>query len=133
MGAIILGIALFMFLVLIHELGHFLTAKRSGVKVLEFGIGIPPKVGTLWRDKQGTEYTINWIPLGGFVRLKGENPDDTEDFLAPDSFITASLPHKLLVLFAGVIVNALFAWFAFSMAFQQGVYPINVIPDNMIK
>lgn len=53
-----------MFLVLIHELGHFFAAKWTGVKVLEFGMGIPPKVATLATDKSGTEYTINAIPLG---------------------------------------------------------------------
>ena len=62
-------------LVVIHELGHFITAKLSGVKVLEFGIGYPPK---LWGIRRGeTEYTINLLPLGGFVRLLGEeDPDD---------------------------------------------------------
>lgn len=59
-----------MFLVIIHELGHFFAAKKSGVQVLEFGIGIPPKVMTLWTDKSGTEYTLNALPLGGFVRMK---------------------------------------------------------------
>ncbi|MBU0626603.1 site-2 protease family protein [Patescibacteria group bacterium] len=52
-----------MLLILIHELGHFIAAKRSGVKVEEFGIGIPPKVIKLWTDKDGTDYTLNLIPL----------------------------------------------------------------------
>jgi len=78
-----------MILVIIHELGHFWTAKKSGVQVLEFGIGIPPKLFTLYTDKTGTEYTINLIPLGGFVRLKGEDSKDEETFKAPDSFIMA--------------------------------------------
>jgi len=87
-----------MFLVIIHELGHFIAAKKSGVKVLEFGIGIPPKAFKLWTDKSGTEYTVNWIPLGGFVRLKGEDPKDTEDFNAPDSFIKAKVWKKIIIL-----------------------------------
>gem|GEM_PF-705619 len=62
--ALILGIFMFMCLVLIHELGHFISAKKSGVKVLEFGIGIPPKVCNLRKDKSGTQYTLNLIPLG---------------------------------------------------------------------
>jgi len=53
-----------MSLVLVHELGHFIVAKKSGVKVLEFGIGIPPKVCRLRTDKSGTDYTLNLIPLG---------------------------------------------------------------------
>ncbi|USN55717.1 MAG: site-2 protease family protein [Candidatus Peribacteria bacterium] len=124
---------MFIFLVIIHELGHFTAAKKTGVKVLEFGLGIPPKFRTLWKDASGTEYTCNWIPLGGFVRLKGENPNDTEDFNAPDSFIKASLLNKLIILIAGVTVNALFAWIAFSASFMVGVYPINVIPESMIQ
>jgi len=59
-----------MILVILHELGHFWAAKKLGVKVLEFGVGIPPKAKKLWTDVQGTEYTLNRIPLGGFVRLK---------------------------------------------------------------
>jgi regulator of sigma E protease len=55
---------MFMALVLLHELGHFISAKRNGVKVLEFGIGIPPKVCKLRTDKSGTQYTLNLLPLG---------------------------------------------------------------------
>lgn len=129
---IIIWIALFMFLVMIHEFGHYFAAKWAKVKVLEFGIGIPPKAKTIFTDKSGTEWTANWIPLGGFVRLKGEDPA-SDDFLAKDSFITAGLFQKLVILFAGVTVNALFAWIAFSLAFQMGVKPINIIPENMIE
>ncbi len=130
---IILGIALFMFLVLIHELGHFSIARAFRVKVMEFGIGIPPKVGSIGKDKHGTEYTINAIPLGGFVRLKGENPGDAEEFTAPDSFISASLGAKILILLGGVAVNTVFAWIAFSISFSQGIVPINILPDNMLS
>jgi len=133
MWMIVLGIAMFMFLVVIHELGHFWAAKKTGVKVEEFGVGIPPKAFKLRTDKSGTEYTINWIPLGGFVRLKGENPADPDTFLAKDSFIKASLGHKLIILFAGVTVNAIFAWLAFSAAFMHGISPITIIPDNGIR
>lgn len=133
MWAIVLGICMFMFLVVIHELGHFIAAKKTGVKVLEFGIGIPPKAFRRWTDKGGTEYTINWLPLWWFVRLKWENPDDLWSFMANDSFITATVWNKLIILFAGVFVNALAAWIFFSIAFTQWVTPINVIPDNAIE
>lgn len=129
---IIIWIALFMFLVMIHELGHYFAAKWAKVKVLEFGIGIPPKLKTFFTDASGTERTANWIPLGWFVRLKGEDPT-SDDFLAKDSFITAGLFQKLVILFAWVTVNAIFAWIAFSLAFQMGVKPINIIPENMIE
>lgn len=126
------GILLFMFLVLIHELGHYIAARKSGVKVMEFGIGIPPKVCTLRKDKHGTAYTLNWIPLGGFVRMNGEQPDDA-GVGAKDSFLQANIRRKLLILVAGVAVNALFAWMAFSLAFRKGVHPLFVVPDNMLS
>ncbi len=128
---ILIGIAMFMFLVFIHELGHFMAAKKAGVKVLEFGIGIPPKAMTLFTDKSGTEYTLNWIPLGGFVRLKGENPQGG-DFLDKDSFVSASLPWKLIILAAGIIMNLIFAWIVFTISFTTGIKPIAVVPENMI-
>ncbi len=129
---ILIGIAMFMFLVFIHELGHFWAAKKAGVKVKEFGIGIPPKAVTLFTDKSGTEYTLNWIPLGWFVRLKGENPDG-DDFLEADSFVSASLPWKLIILGAWVFMNLLFARVLFTGLFTSWVQPVTVIGDNMIK
>jgi len=132
MIGIILGIALFMFLVIIHELGHFIAAKKSGVKVLEFGIWIPPKAFTIWTDKSGTEYTVNRIPLGWFVRLKWEDPKDTEDFNAKDSFIKAKIWKKIIILLWWVTVNFLFAWAVFTAIFTRGIKPISIIPENAL-
>ncbi len=97
---------------------------------MEFGIGIPPKALTLWRDKDGTEYTLNWIPLWGFVRLKGEDPTDKETFTAKDSFIQANIFHKILILLGGVLVNFLFAWIVFAVLFMVGIKPITIAPEN---
>lgn len=130
-GGIVIWVLLFMFLVFIHELGHFMAAKKAGVKVLEFGLWIPPKAMTLFTDKSGTKYTLNRIPLWWFVRLKGENPAGVE-FLDTDSFITASLPWKLIILAAWVVMNLIFAWIIFTSSFVAGVRPITVIPDNLI-
>jgi regulator of sigma E protease len=95
-------IAIIVVLVIVHELGHFLTAKLAGVRVLEFGIGYPPR---LWAMKRGdTEYSINALPLGGFVRLLGE-----EDATDPRSLARQSRPVRLAVLSAGSIMNFLFA------------------------
>lgn len=132
MIGIVLGIGLFMFLVIIHELGHFIAAKRSGVKVLEFGIGIPPKVFTLRTDKSGTQYTVNRIPLGWFVRLKGEDPQNTADFTAKDSFIKATIRRKIIILLGGVTANFLFAWLVFTIIFTHGIRPISIIPENAL-
>lgn len=67
---ILLALFVFFIVVFIHEMGHFLVARWSGVKVLEFGIGIPPRLKKIFRDKKGTDWTLNWLPIGGFVRLK---------------------------------------------------------------
>jgi len=129
---IIAWILLFMVLVVIHELWHFWTAKKSWVQVLEFGIGIPPKLFTYYKDKSGTEYTINMIPLGWFVRLKGEDPKDEWTFTAPDSFIMAKFRNKVLILCGGVIMNFLAAYVLFSGWFWLGSKPISVLPSNAV-
>jgi len=123
---------MFMLLVLIHELGHFISAKRSGVKVLEFGIWIPPKVCNLWKDKSGTEYSLNRIPLGGFVRLKWEDPDKEEDFKAKDSFIKAKLRRKIIILLAGVFSNFVLAWILFTIVFALWTKPISIASENVV-
>jgi regulator of sigma E protease len=104
---VVLGI-----LILGHELGHFLVAKWRGVKIEEFGIGFPPRLATLF-IAGGTEYTLNWIPFGGFVRPAGENDPDIPDGLAGSSKLT-----RTLVLIAGPAANILLAFVAFLFAFK---------------
>lgn len=128
---LIIWILMFMGLVLIHELGHFFAAKKNGVKVLEFWIWIPPKICKLWTDKSGTEYTLNLIPLGGFVRLKWEDPKHQEEFNAKDSFIKARIWGKFLILIAGVAANFLAAWIIFTFVFTSGIKPISLVSENM--
>ncbi len=101
---IFIGAILLISLVILHELVHYFAAKRSGIDVEEFGIGFPPKAATLGH-RNGTEYTLNWLPLGGFVKLKGEHDSDTE----PGSFGAASLGAKVRVMVAGVAVNLITA------------------------
>jgi regulator of sigma E protease len=98
-------------LVLVHELGHFLTARLAGVRVLEFGVGFPPRAKVL-RSRGETLYTLNWLPIGGFVKLEGEDGDDTGD---PRSFVRARLPVKLIILAAGVVMNLLVAFLIFTV------------------
>ena len=96
-------------LVVIHELGHFVTAKLSGVQVLEFGIGYPPR---LWGIKRGkTDYTINILPLGGFVRLLGE-----EDPSGPRSLAAKPAWTRLIVMGAGSFMNFVLAIVLFTIA-----------------
>ena len=66
---ILLAIFVFLLIVLIHEFGHFITARLTGMKVEEFGFGIPPKVAKIYTDKHGTDFTWNLLPIGGFVRI----------------------------------------------------------------
>ena len=96
-------------LVVVHEAGHFFTAKMFGVKVLEFGIGYPPRIFT-WK-KGETEYTINILPLGGFVRLLGE--EDSDD---PRSFIAQKPWKRLIIMAAGAFMNFVLAIALFSSA-----------------
>lgn len=86
-------------LIIVHELGHFLSARALGVEVEEFGIGFPPRLVKLFKAG-GTIFSINWIPLGGFVRLKGEN-----DPSVPGGLAAASPWVRLGVLFAGPLMN----------------------------
>jgi regulator of sigma E protease len=102
---LILGLLLFIGLVVVHEWGHFIMARRGGVDVEEFGIGFPPKAKTIAR-KNGTEYTLNWLPLGGFVRLKGEHDADKKK----GSFGAAPLSTKVKIMVAGVVMNLLTAY-----------------------
>lgn len=98
------------FLVFVHELGHFLTAIRMGIKVEEFGFGYPPRMFTLFRWK-GVPVTINWLPLGGFVRMAGEEGNfDVEGSLA------AAPPWKKIpVMAAGAVMNLLAAVVLFGI------------------
>jgi regulator of sigma E protease len=97
-------------LVVIHELGHFITARLFNVRVLEFGVGFPPRAKVL-RNRGETVYTLNWLPIGGFVKLEGEDGDTSND---PRSFSAQSLPKRLLILVAGVAMNVLLALAIFT-------------------
>jgi regulator of sigma E protease len=100
-------------LVVVHEFGHFAAAKAFGIKVLEFGVGFPPRIkGLAWR-KGETEYTLNWLPIGGFVRLLGE-----EDPSDPRSLAAAPRWKRLCVMFAGVFMNIVLAVVLFAAGFM---------------
>lgn len=104
-------------LVLIHELGHFLAAKKCGILVEEFGFGFPPRI---WGFKKGeTLYSINLLPIGGFVKLFGE--EYHEGKLDKRAFVSKSPAQKAFVIIAGVIGNFLLAWVLITYLFTQGV------------
>ena len=108
-------------LILVHEFGHFIIAKRSGIRVDEFGLGFPPRI---WSFKYGeTVYSLNIIPFGGFVKIYGETPDESS-IIGPDSARSLVNKPKLIqaaVLFGGVLFNFLLAWLLFSIGFASGL------------
>jgi regulator of sigma E protease len=105
-------------IVLVHELGHFIAAVRNGIKVEEFGLFLPPRALTLFRWR-GTNFTLNWIPLGGFVRPSGEDDPNVEGGLA-----SASKRVRFTVLVAGAAANFLMAYFLFFGAFLLADIPV---------
>ena len=119
MWLLILGLFLFFMLVVLHEYGHFLVAKRNGVEVEEFGVGFPPKLfgKTLGKGIFKSYYTVNLLPLGGFVRLKGENDAATEK----GSLGAASTNAKLRIMLAGVAVNFVAALIFFTIVAWVGM------------
>ncbi len=112
-------ILLFTLLVLIHEVGHYAVAKFFNVSVEEFGFGLPPKAKKMFRWK-GTDFTLNWIPFGGFVRLKGENAATEAERRAKGSFASASVPARLAILLAGVAMNFILAIGLLTVGFSVG-------------
>ena len=123
----LLVIAILVLLIVVHELGHFIAAKFSKVKVQEFGVGYPPRAFSFGKIGE-TEYTLNWIPFGGFVRLFG---DEGEKEHGRGSLIDAPRWKQTVILVAGVAMNALAAWVLFAIALHLGVpQPVSIVPEG---
>lgn len=106
---ILIFIGMLLVLVLVHEWGHFFVAKKAGCKVEEFGFGFPPRLlSKTWR---GTLYSLNLFPIGGFVKIEGENMEDSpaDEKPSPTSFASKSAMWRIAILSAGVGMNLLFA------------------------
>ena len=112
----ILGLLLFIGLIVVHEYGHFLAARRGGVAIEEFGIFFGPKLYKR-RMKGGWDFTVRLLPLGGFVKLKGEHDSDTEKH----SFGAASLTTKTKIMAAGVVMNLITALILFTFLALTGM------------
>lgn len=160
LSAILVFVIILILLIFVHELGHFLTVRKFGIKAQEFGFGFPPRIfgiqflqdgkkykiwkfsfpktfRIIWGSKDGddenekkdleeahkkkvrggTIYSLNWIFLGGFVKIKGEDGGDKKD---PDSFASKPAGKRILVLAAGVIMNFIFAWVLITFVFMLG-------------
>jgi len=127
---IILGL-----LVLVHELGHFISAKIFKTKVEEFGFGLPPRLFGFYKDKNGkrkwvwgkkfksenapnTVYSLNWVPIGGFVKIKGENQSEIKE---PDSFGNKKIWQRSIILSSGVLMNVVLCIVLLSIGFGIGI------------
>ena len=111
-------------LILAHELGHFLTAKKFGLLVEEFGFGLPPKI---WKKKIGeTIYSINALPFGGFVKILGEDGEAA----GSRSFPSISLGRRAIIIAAGVLMNFLLGWFVLSVVFMVGIPQVVLITET---
>lgn len=136
MNLIIFVVALSI-LVLVHELGHFLAAKKVGIKVEEFGLGLPPRI--VGKKIGETVFSLNWLPIGGFCKLYGEDPTSDEAKANKNrTFISKSPGQKALVVLGGVAMNLLLALVIFSVVYAimgvpkatDRVLVTGVVPDS---
>ncbi|MCX6755227.1 MAG: RIP metalloprotease RseP [Candidatus Nomurabacteria bacterium] len=118
---ILIFIIILLVLVLAHEWGHFFSAKKFGIRVDEFGFGFPPKITSF--KKGETVYSFNALPIGGFVKIYGENPDEenTNGVDANRSMVNKPRWQQAIVLFAGIFMNFVLAWVLFSVGFMSGL------------
>ncbi len=129
-GTVVAFIAILVVLVLVHEIGHFVTAKLAGITVEEFGIGFPPRIGSVMF--RGTRYSLNWIPLGGFVKMLGEDGDVEVRRQREQGLNDAEVAHAMQgafnrkpmwirvgVLLAGVVMNFILAASLFAVALSM--------------
>lgn len=130
MITILAFIGILALLVLIHEFGHYIAAKKNGVLVEEFGFGFPPRV---WGKKIGeTLYSINALPIGGFVKVYGEEYHEEDVHVDPKlknrAFVNKKPWQKVIIIIAGVVMNFLLGWVIISFLFTQGVpVPVNKV------
>lgn len=143
---IVIFVVVLSVLIFAHEFGHFFTARRFGVKAEEFGFGFPPRAVGVYKNKHGkwrwvfgsrsvesletsevsdippasksTIYSLNWLPLGGFVKIKGQDGECQND---KDSFVSKKVWQRALILAAGVLMNVVLAWALFSVGYIIGL------------
>ena len=125
--ALIVFVVMFSILILVHELGHFWAARRAGVKVEEFGLGLPPRI--LGRKKGDTLYSLNWIPFGGFVKLHGEG---AEAHMSHDSLQNKSYGQRFLVITGGVLMNFILGYAVIMIGMWLSMPPLAADVDSLV-
>ena len=113
-------------LIAIHEFGHFWTARRLGVKVLTFSIGFGPALAK-WRGKDGVDYQIAVIPLGGYVRMADEREGEVPPEDIPKAFNRQPVWARMAIVAAGPLINLAFAVFLFWVLFLQGTETLKTV------
>jgi len=141
-------LVIFSILVIGHEFGHFLFARRAGMKVEEFGFGLPPRMwgkktsrlisyqdksGRFRKKKETMIWSFNWIPFGGFVKILGEDDDSKEAKKDPRSFGNRPILARILFVLGGVLVNFLIGWLLLIIVFTSGSQPIVTSPADIEK
>ncbi len=121
---IIVSILLFSIIVLIHELWHFWASRLFWVKVEEFWLGIPPRTKKIFTDKKWTLYSLNWLPLWGFVRLKWENASLLKNKDDKEALINKPAWQQIIIILGWVFMNFLLAWIIFSILFMIWIKPV---------
>ncbi|KKW39394.1 MAG: Peptidase M50, partial [Parcubacteria group bacterium GW2011_GWA1_54_9] len=117
--SILIFILVIVALIVVHEFGHFVAAKWSGMRVDEFGLGYPPRALVIAK-KGGTLYTLNWLPFGGFVKIYGEDGLSLNQVRDSRAFSARPRILQALVLVAGVAMNLLFAYVLITGALVAG-------------
>lgn len=130
---IIAFVVIFSLLILVHEFGHFIVAKKCGIKVEEFGMGLPPKIWGYKPKHSDTTYTINAIPFGGFVRLYGEDTRDAKLLKHSNSYAAKPAWMKIAVVVAGVLMNFILAFVLLTIGFWFGIQPLIVDDHDLQK
>src|SRR3989344_214486 len=125
--SILIFIAVLVALIVVHEFGHFVVAKWSGMRVDEFGLGYPPRAMVIGKIGE-TEYTLNWLPFGGFVKIFGEDGKVAETVSDSRAFSARPRILQALVLVAGISMNLLFAYVLITGALIAGT-PRALSPD----
>ncbi len=114
---LIVFILMLSILILIHEMGHFLMARLFKMRVEEFGIGLPPRAKRLFKHR-GTLFSLNWLPLGGFVKLYGEDMENPEQANSPEAFFNKPMWQRAAVLLSGVIMNFILGVVVFGIVYS---------------
>ena len=123
LGNLLIAIFVFLILVFIHEFGHFIIAKLSGIRVEEFALGMGPKI--IGRKKGETLYSMRMIPVGGFCKLTGEDGDSNDS----KSFTQKPISTRMAVIFFGPLMNLLLAMVIFSLVITQSTTISEVMPN----